>query len=95
MDLGQWEVPKREPHLTGQAFFDVLDRAKRLPRVRALVVAVLDDQPAARRASDVVVRRVERLHRGSYSSTRPGSRDVISCSSHVLPSGSLKRAKEP
>src|SRR5579862_705932 len=39
------------------------DRPERLPRIRALVVAVLEDQTAGGRAADVVNRLVDRLQR--------------------------------
>jgi hypothetical protein len=38
----------------GELLFDLLDRVERLPRVRALVIAVLDDQVAGGRAADVI-----------------------------------------
>ena len=37
-----------------ELLFDSLDRVERLPRVGALVIAVLDDQVAGRRAADVI-----------------------------------------
>jgi Prolipoprotein diacylglyceryl transferase len=48
MDLGQREVPEGEAHLLAKPSLDPLDFAKRPTRVRALVVAVLEDQPTAR-----------------------------------------------
>jgi hypothetical protein len=54
MDAGQREVPEREPHVPAELAFDLLDRVERLPRVRALVVAVLEDQAAGGRAADVI-----------------------------------------
>jgi hypothetical protein len=47
-------VPEREPQVPAELLVDQLDRVERLPRVRALVVAVLDDQRAGRRAADVI-----------------------------------------
>ncbi len=47
VDAGQREMPEREPHVPAQLAFDLLDRVERLTRVRALVIAVLDDQAAA------------------------------------------------
>src|ERR1039457_1337946 len=46
VDAGQREMPEREPHVPAQLLFDLLDRMERLPRVWALVIAVLDDQVA-------------------------------------------------
>ena len=46
VDLGQREVPEREPYRDARLALDTLDRPVRLPRVRALVVAVLDDSVA-------------------------------------------------
>jgi hypothetical protein len=40
---------------------DLLDAAERLPRMRALVVAVLDDHMRTRWAADVVNRLIEWL----------------------------------
>jgi hypothetical protein len=62
MDLGQREVPEREPDAAAQLFFDALDLAERLARVRAFVVAVLDDQAPVASAPDVVDRLVNGLH---------------------------------
>ena len=74
MDLGQGEVSEAEPQVVAEATLESLDLAKRPSRVRAFVVAVLDDQPAPSRAADVVDRRVERLHRDLGAVRhRPGS----------------------
>src|SRR5216683_7956287 len=54
MDAGQREVPECEPHVPAQLAFDLLDRVERLPRVRALVVAVLEDQRAGGRTAGVI-----------------------------------------
>jgi len=43
MDPRQRKVAKREPHPTRPRSLELLDLAKRLSRVRALVVAVLED----------------------------------------------------
>ena len=43
MDAGQREMPEREPHVPVESLFDLLDRVECLPRVGALVIAVLDD----------------------------------------------------
>ena len=62
MDLGQREVPEREPHPVAEPGLDALDLPERAPRVRALVVAVLDDQPPRRPAADMIDPAVERRH---------------------------------
>jgi hypothetical protein len=46
VDGCQREMPEREPHVPAKLLFDLLDRMECLPRVWALVVAVLDDQVA-------------------------------------------------
>jgi hypothetical protein len=46
VDPGQGEMPEREPHVPAESPLDLLDRMAGLPRVRALVIAVLDDQTA-------------------------------------------------
>jgi hypothetical protein len=46
VDAGQWKMPVREPHVPAKPAFDLLDRVEGLPRVWALVIAVLDDQAA-------------------------------------------------
>jgi hypothetical protein len=43
-------VPEREPHVPVQAPPGLLGRVERLPRVRALVIAVLGDQAAVKRS---------------------------------------------
>src|SRR5262249_60139870 len=45
-DAGQREMAEREPHVPAELLFDLLDRVEGLPRVWALVVAVLEDQAA-------------------------------------------------
>ena len=47
MDLGQRKVPEREADAVAQLLLDMLDLPKRSARVRAFVVAVLDDEGAA------------------------------------------------
>jgi hypothetical protein len=54
VDVSQWKVPEREPHVPAQLAFDLLDRMERLTRVWALVVAILDDQVTCGRAADVI-----------------------------------------
>ena len=60
MDAGQREMPEREPHVPPKLLFYLLDHMERLPRVRALVIAVLDDQAAGGRAADVIDLLVQR-----------------------------------
>ena len=62
VDLDQREMAEREAQVTVQPALDEPDLLERQPRVRALVVAVLDDQATGRRAADVVDRTVQRLH---------------------------------
>ena len=63
VDLGQREVPEAEAQAALQSALDTLDVTKRLARVRAFVVAVLDDHAAGRGTANVVDRVVKRLHR--------------------------------
>jgi hypothetical protein len=58
-------VPEREPHVPAQAAPGLLDRAERLPRVRALVIAVLDDQVAGGRTPDVIGFLIQRRQRSA------------------------------
>ena len=60
MNLGQREMPEREPHVPAKLTFDLLDRVEGLPRVRALVIAVLDDQAAGGRAADMIDLLIQR-----------------------------------
>jgi hypothetical protein len=48
MDLCEREMAEGEPD-TAMSLLDALDRSKRLPRIRAFVVAVLEDEPAGPR----------------------------------------------
>jgi hypothetical protein len=81
VDAGQREVPESEPHGPAELAFDLLDRMERLPGVRALVIAVLDNQWAGRRAADMIDLLVQRcqgqlavLRRGVEShGTPPGA----------------------
>ena len=54
MDAGQREMPECEPHLPAELLSGSLDRVEGLPRVRALVIAVLDDQAGGGSAADVI-----------------------------------------
>jgi alkanesulfonate monooxygenase SsuD/methylene tetrahydromethanopterin reductase-like flavin-dependent oxidoreductase (luciferase family) len=64
MDLGQREVTEREANPVAQLSLDALDLAKRLARIRAFVVAVLDDQTSGRAATNMVDGWVYRLQGG-------------------------------
>ena len=44
VDLRERKVPEGEADVAAQSLLDAFDLSKRLPRVRAFVVAVLDDQ---------------------------------------------------
>ena len=54
MKLDEREVPEGETNAPAQFLLDVFDRPKRLPGVRALVVAVLENQTSDRRPANVV-----------------------------------------
>ena len=54
VDVCQREVPEGEANATVELSFDPFDRAKRLPRVGAFVVAVLDEDTSGRGAADVI-----------------------------------------
>jgi hypothetical protein len=59
------KMPEREPHVPGELPFDLLDRVERLPRVRALVIAVLEDQTAGGRTADVIDFLIQRRQRSA------------------------------
>ena len=61
MDLGQRKVAKREPQIAAELLLHPLDLAVRPPRVRTLVIAVLEDHMGAVGATNVVYRLVQRL----------------------------------
>jgi hypothetical protein len=61
MDPGQRKVPECDADALGQLRLDALDRAVRLTRVGAFVIAVLDDQRCGRRTANVIDRFVELL----------------------------------
>src|SRR5258707_9726289 len=56
----QRKRPDRDPRVPAELLADQLDSVERLPRVRALVVAVLDDQRACGRTADVIDFLVQR-----------------------------------
>src|SRR5690242_21615119 len=60
VDAGQRKMAEREPHVPAELLFDSLDGMKGLPRVRALVVAVLNNQAAGGRAADVIDLLIQR-----------------------------------
>jgi hypothetical protein len=62
VDPGQREMPERKPDTPSQLLLDALDRSERLARVRALVIAVLDNQMTFGRAADMINRLVHRLY---------------------------------
>jgi hypothetical protein len=72
MDAGQGKVPEREPHVPTELPFDLLDRVERLPRVRALVIPVLDDQAAGGRTPDVIDFLIQR-RQGQLAIVRHGA----------------------
>src|ERR1019366_1883709 len=59
-ECGSAGMPEREPHVPPELLFDLLDRIERLPRVRALVIAELDDQATGGRTADVIDFLVQR-----------------------------------
>src|SRR6201989_2328525 len=61
VDLGEREIPEGEANTLAQLVLDTFDLPKRSPRVRAFVVAVLEDDPPARRTADVIDVLVQRL----------------------------------
>src|SRR3954463_9893916 len=61
VDLREREMAKREADAARQSSLDTLDLSKRLTRVRALVVAVLDYETTARWAADVIDLVVDRV----------------------------------
>jgi hypothetical protein len=76
-------MPEREPHVSAESAFDLLDRVEGLPRIRALVIAVLQDKAAGGRAADVIDFLIQRRqaqlavirHRvASHSGPSPGGR---------------------
>ena len=60
VDAGQRKMAEREPHVPADLLFDSLDRVEGLPRVRALVIAVLEDHTAGGRTADVIDLLVQR-----------------------------------
>jgi len=82
VDAGQGKMPEREPHVPAELPFDLLDRVERLPRVRALVIAVLDDQAAGGRTPDVIDFLIQR---------RQGQSAVVQhrVEGHGLPPGAV------
>src|SRR6185436_14960043 len=62
VDLRERKMPESEADIA-HSLLDVFDLSKRSPRIRAFVIAVLDDQTTRRRAADVIDLVVERLYR--------------------------------
>jgi len=61
VDLGEREMPEGEANTLGQLVLDTFDLPERSPRVRAFVVAVLEDDPPTDRTADVIDVLVQRL----------------------------------
>src|SRR6185437_14072096 len=74
MDLDEREVPEGETNAPAQFLLDAFDRAKRPTGVRALVVAVLENQPSRRRPAGVVDLLVQR-HQTPFQLSRPPRRN--------------------
>jgi hypothetical protein len=64
VNAGQRKMAEREAHIPAELLFDQLDRTEGLPRVRALVIAVLEDHTAGGRATDVIDFLVQRRQGG-------------------------------
>ena len=62
MNLRQRKVPEGEAHALAQLTLHALDFPERVSGVRALIVAVLDDETTGRRAAHVVHPAVKRHH---------------------------------
>src|SRR3954467_14625201 len=56
VDLGQREVPERKANGATESLLDAPDLPERPARIRALVIAVLDDQVSRRAAAHVIDR---------------------------------------
>ena len=54
VDLGEREMPEREPDTAGEHCFNAFDLPVRLPRVRAFIIPVLKDERAGGGPADVV-----------------------------------------
>jgi hypothetical protein len=54
MDLDDGEMPEGETNAPARSLLDVFDRLKGLPGVRALLVAVFEDQTSSRRPAGVI-----------------------------------------
>jgi hypothetical protein len=61
VDLRERKVPEGEADLPGELLLDALDLPKRLSRIRAFVVAVLEDEASGRRAANMVDPLLERF----------------------------------
>jgi hypothetical protein len=55
VDLDEWEMAKREAETAAQLSLDALDLPEGLTRIRAFVVAVLEDEMTGCRTADAVV----------------------------------------
>ena len=63
VDLGEREVSEGEANAARELSLDLFDRAERLARVGAFVVAVFDDEASGGGAADVIDPLLERLQR--------------------------------
>ena len=61
VDLGEREMPEGEADTPAELSLDAFDLPERAPRVRAFVVAVLEDDTADCRTADVIDFLVKRL----------------------------------
>jgi hypothetical protein len=72
VDAGQREMPEREPHVPAELLSESLDHVEGLPRVRALVIAVVDDQMTGGRAAHVIDLLIQR-RQGQLTVARRGA----------------------
>jgi hypothetical protein len=63
VDPGQREMPEGEVDTVRLFCLDASDRPVRLARIRAFVIAVLDDQTTSGRSANVIDALVHRLNR--------------------------------
>jgi hypothetical protein len=61
VDLCEREMPEGEPNTFAELAPDTFDLPERLPRVRAFVVAVLEDDMSGSRTADVIDLFIKRL----------------------------------
>ena len=73
VDLGEREMPEGEADTRAELSLDAFDFSERSPRVRAFVVAVLEDDTADCRTADVIDFLVKRL---AARTSRPKLRNL-------------------